>query len=217
MFNELLHIDSLHHAYVVYGDHELVFNNLSTFLETEVEVELHGNPDLSIINEDVLTIDTVRSIVSSNARKALNGKKIYIIQSRVLTRESQNALLKVLEEPQPDTHFFILLNSEGSILPTLLSRVIEINMVNKNEVHADVTDFINSSLSQRLKLVDEIAKEKDRQRASRLIHGILHQRDRVKFSSTTLKALEIGSRYIDLPSSSVKMLLENIALKFSKK
>jgi hypothetical protein len=212
-----LNKDSLHHAYIVYGDHLVIGESLNSFLEKELSFSMHGNPDLMIIDEDVLAIDTVRSIVESSSRRPIGEKKIYIIKSRVLTMQSQNALLKILEEPNPNTHFFFLIDNKGSILPTLLSRVIEVDMIHQDSVHVDVTDFINAPLNDRLKMVEGIAKEKDRKRASQLIHGLLNERSRVSVTPAALKALELGSRYVDLPSSSVKMLLENIALTFKKK
>jgi DNA polymerase III delta prime subunit len=212
-----LNKDSLHHAYILYGNHSGLSDALNVYLEKDLSFSVHGNPDYYIVDEDVLTISTVRSVVESSSRKPLNGKKIYVIKSRVLTRESQNALLKIVEEPNQNTHFFFLLDNKGSILPTLLSRVVELDMSEQDAIHTDTIDFINSSLKDRLKMVEVITKDKDRKRASQLINGLLRERSRVKMNGATIKALELGSRYIDLASSSVKMLLENIALTFEKK
>lgn len=211
-----LNKDELHHAYIFYGNHKDIYPNLVEYIESELAISAIGNPDFQSVTEDVLSINTVRSLVDSSSRKSLTEKKIYIIKSRNITHESQNALLKILEEPNPGTHFFILMQNKGMILPTLQSRVIEIDAEN-TAAQEDVVDFINSNVTERLKLIEEMVKDKDRNRASQLINGMLEERGRVALNPATIKALAIGAQYIDLPSSSVKMILENIALKFKKK
>ena len=213
MLGKILHKDSLHHAYILYGQKDFVHENICNFCEKLLGISVNGNPDFMIIDQDVLAIDTVRTLTSSAQKRGLGEKKIYVIHTRNMTRESQNALLKILEEPQENTHFFIVIGERGLVIPTLQSRVIEFDIKEKDSQHSDVIDFAKASLQERMKIVDEIAKEKDRARASSLIHGILEDRERLQINPAALKALAIGSKYINLPSSSVKMILENIALK----
>jgi DUF438 domain-containing protein len=56
------------------------------------------------------------------------GWKILIIDSMGdLNRHSQNALLKILEEPRPKTLFLLILHDGGKVLPTIMSRTIPLH------------------------------------------------------------------------------------------
>lgn len=49
--------------------------------------------------------------------------KVFILyDAERMLPASSNALLKTLEEPQPNTYFLLLTSNEGAILPTILSR-----------------------------------------------------------------------------------------------
>ena len=104
------------------------------------------------------------------------------------------------------------------MLPTLVSRVVEIDVVNSGVENEDVTTFLKGSLHDRLLLADDIAGKKgevkDRNRATSLVQGLLENRHSAKLSPETVKALAVALKYVHLPSSSVKMLIEYIALTF---
>ena len=71
-----------------------------------------------------IRIDQIRAVKEFVFKKpALSEKKVVIIDSAdSMTKESANALLKVLEEPPLDTHFILTTSSKEAILPTILSR-----------------------------------------------------------------------------------------------
>ena len=71
-----------------------------------------------------IRIDQIRAVKEFVFKKpALSEKKVVVIDSAdSMTKESANALLKVLEEPPLDTHFILTTSSKEAILPTILSR-----------------------------------------------------------------------------------------------
>lgn len=81
--------------------------------------------------------EAVMDLMESTRMKSYRGKgKVYVIHGmETMTVEGQNALLKTLEEPLEGIHFILLTKSEGSILPTVLSRsnVVEFNGMTQEE------------------------------------------------------------------------------------
>ena len=87
-----------------------------------------NHPDVSILtnadNKISIGIDEVREgIAATQTCSYEGGYRFWIIdEAQRLTEEAQNALLKTLEEP-PDSLIIILVaQSEGSLLPTVVSR-----------------------------------------------------------------------------------------------
>ncbi len=120
----------LHHAYVLEGDKENIRTQLFSFIEDQIQQSVRGNPDVWHSQFETLTVDDARALRDTQSNKAITtGKKIFIIETRLMTIEAQNALLKVFEEPTPNTHFFIITPTAEVFLPTLKSRVVR--MVNK--------------------------------------------------------------------------------------
>jgi DNA polymerase III gamma/tau subunit len=73
------------------------------------------------------SIDEARELVSY--QKTTSSDKRYIIINKkfsISRGDSQNALLKILEERNPDTFIIILTESINTILPTVLSRCVTI-------------------------------------------------------------------------------------------
>lgn len=75
-----------------------------------------------------LKIDQVRGVKEFvNKRPALSKKKVVLMDNvHKMTKESANALLKVLEEPPEDTHFFLVAQGKENLLPTVLSRTYQV-------------------------------------------------------------------------------------------
>ncbi|HSX18078.1 MAG TPA: AAA family ATPase [Candidatus Saccharimonadales bacterium] len=73
-----------------------------------------------------ISIDTIREVIRFLRLKALgNGgiRRVVIIENaQHLSIEAQNALLKILEEPNDDTVFILTAPNEQSLLPTIVSR-----------------------------------------------------------------------------------------------
>jgi hypothetical protein len=80
---------------------------------------------IEILPEDDKTsigIDQVRQIKSNLKLKSLDHRIIMINNAQFLTIEAQNSLLKILEEPPKNVHFFLSSDNINSILETIQSR-----------------------------------------------------------------------------------------------
>ncbi|ERP30802.1 ATP-binding protein [Chitinivibrio alkaliphilus] len=74
--------------------------------------------------ERSLPVDWIREIRTTVERGAVSGSSVVILIEGidVLSKESANALLKMLEEPPENTHFILLCRSPERVLPTIVSR-----------------------------------------------------------------------------------------------
>lgn len=74
-------------------------------------------------------VDNIRAIIKSAQERAVDGKyKIFIIdECHMLTTQSWNALLKLIEEPPTYTIFIFCTTDPQKIPPTILSRVQRFN------------------------------------------------------------------------------------------
>ena len=113
---------NLHHANLLLGTTEEAESYLCSFCES-LGIKLANNPDFFAFRIPTFGIDEARELSLLSARKALTGKKIFLIASARLTLEAQNALLKTFEDPFPDTFFFLAVREEALVIPTLRSRI----------------------------------------------------------------------------------------------
>ncbi len=118
------------------------------------------NPNLLLVDtlseKKNIDINQIRELITNLNRSSFNNKERFIIMDNIetLNISSINALLKVLEEP-PSNTYFILINNNRFILPTLKSRCINfkisldhktsISVVNKI-LNDDIMKFINKDL-----------------------------------------------------------------------
>jgi DNA polymerase III subunit delta' len=102
-------------------------------------VQAQNHPDLHLIYKELITtfpgkeghkaselsIDVIRrEIIEKVGMKPLLGRnKVFLIlEAELMSRSAQNALLKTLEEPPPNTYLFLISEQLGALLPTIRSR-----------------------------------------------------------------------------------------------
>ncbi len=90
---------------------------------------------LIVIPEDGkdITIDQIRALYSDTKSVHDKGLVVVIDDGDRMSHPAQNALLKLLEEPPQNTLFILTSHNQGSLLPTILSRLstIEVRRVSK--------------------------------------------------------------------------------------
>ena len=106
-----------------------------------------SNPNfISIdIEEDKKSIDInqIRNLILNLSKSSFNTKPrlVLIDNIELLNINSVNALLKIVEEPN-DNIYFILINNNKKILPTLKSRCLNYNIHLKSEESFDISNKI---------------------------------------------------------------------------
>ena len=92
---------------------------------------LSGNhPDVHILapEKNSIKVDAIRDLNRAMGLASYEGgRKIAIIRrADCMNENAQNALLKTLENPSGDALFFLLTESPGALLPTIVSRCLEV-------------------------------------------------------------------------------------------
>jgi len=119
-----------------------------------------SNPNLTLvdtlIDKKSIDINQIRELIINLNKSSFNEKERFVIIDNIetLNISSINALLKILEEPPTNT-YFILINNDRFILPTLKSRCINfkifldhktsISVINKI-LDDDILKYINKDL-----------------------------------------------------------------------
>ncbi len=228
--NHFDYIKSLdHHAYFIHSFKDSV-EKLKNYLKDTFNIEHAQNPDFYHEKFETLGIDESRRIKENHLSKSFvaGGKRIFIIEADAMTHEAQNSLLKIFEEPHENIHFFIIMPSSVILLPTLKSRLMIMRVQSETEVESgifslkDIENFLKSTLKERIDFVDEIAKKisdeklgkKDAIEFLEKLEHVLYKKG-IKKNEKTLKAVLQAREYIGDRSSSIKQILEYIALNIS--
>ena len=105
-----------------------------------------SSPNFTLIDtlseKKSIDINQIRNLILNLNKSSFNSKERFIIIDNIenLNKNSINSLLKILEEP-PSNTYFIIINNDRFILPTLKSRCINYKVFLKNDV-IDVTNRI---------------------------------------------------------------------------
>ena len=121
------------------------------------KIERQVYSDLEILdNPDGLKVDEIRELAYRSSSSSYEGeRKVFIIKNiNKMKKEASNALLKLIEEPNEGS-FFILLNPNLNILPTIKSRSILIKIKNKNFEELGVDQYTYSFFRGNSKEIEE--------------------------------------------------------------
>jgi DNA polymerase-3 subunit delta' len=167
----------------------------------------HRHPDVHHIVPEglVIPVDVVReTVIPEAARSAFEGLyKVFIIEEAdCMNDAAQNALLKTLEEPQPDTVFVLISDDEDELLETLRSRCRVLHLEPISE------DVIVSLLEQGgapgdRAVVSARASEGDLRRARELAFEEFARARRARWASlpgrleSFLEALDVASELLE--------------------
>ena len=197
---------------------ETARKSVEDFLQKNFKIKIgSANSDLQNIVCDTLTIDAARKIALDASRKSFDvGRKFFLIETNIITEEAQNALLKIFEEPNPGTHFFVIM-PQDILLPTLRSRMQVVNLENHSAEKSE--NILKKPFADRLemvkKIVDGIAdEEKTKQDAVALLNQIeteFYQKGEEKEVGNLMLCQNARASLYDR-GAPVKMILENLMI-----
>jgi len=182
--------------------------------------------DITLIeSEKAVGIAQVRDFQKRIFLKPLKSeqKAIILNAGNGLTLESQNALLKVLEEPPKNTIIILLVESDESVLPTILSRCktisLEKDIVEQKDLDEYVKIFLslkNNGVGDRLKLAEDHSKDKET--ALRFIEGLILSTENVlrtspkKDLADAIKLMQKTYTEIKTTNANLRLAMENLLL-----
>ncbi len=238
---EQLFPGDLYHSYVVEGDPSVLANELLWFLESRGEIEKQSQDVICQMYES-FTMEDSRAIKDWHNKLGItSGKKICILAAKFINKEAEQALLKIIEEPAINTHFFMVVPDSSVLLPTIISRVQIVKIpaqnilnvlsknretIESNEIIKEASSFIEMTSANRVNKIAQIIKEKKEDENSNLrfyalsfineLEHIFYQKFKENRKDKKvifiLGELAMSRKYINAPGASVKMILEHLAI-----
>lgn len=146
---------NLHHALLFHGNDlnelEMQARNLAGQALLMPD-ESHEHPDLFHLRPSgkmrIVSVDKTRALISElNRSSNQGGAKVALLhEADRMKKAAANAFLKTLEEPPPSTYLFLLTTRPYSILPTILSRCLQVRTTeqSKRPTDADWDDWMKA-------------------------------------------------------------------------
>ena len=161
-------VDNLPQSLLITGNSRVGLSTIARFLaelrRINPTIILPEKDEKIDIDKGVIGVDIMRRLYNET-RTINNSARIIIIDyAERMTVQSQNAFLKLLEEPSDNLHFILVTDSTAKLLPTILSRVqnLTIKPITTNQSNAlidslEVTD--NMQRSRLLFMADGLPAE----------------------------------------------------------
>lgn len=214
---------SLHHAYLIEGNED-VYARVRFFIEKDLNMPVRGNPDVWCGVFEKFGINEGRGLRDLQSNKPISGsKRIFVVVTQFFTNEAQNSLLKVFEDPTPDTHFFIITPSADVLLPTLRSRFfiverdkVDLSLASGTKDNASL--FLSGDIKERIDIIAPIINSKDKREALQLLDAMeavmLKKGDKIilRAYKDILSDIIDCRKYLHKNAPSVKMILEHLAI-----
>ncbi len=135
-----------------------------------IKFEGNANPDYAEITPDgkTLKIEQIRNLQARIVEKPITSRrKVYVIDDAdLMSEESQNCLLKTLEEPPEYAVIILIVSNESRILPTIKSRCVIIKfqpLTSKEikQVKPELSDDLIQLLEGSLQNAENIEQKKE--------------------------------------------------------
>jgi len=208
-------INTLHHAYLcISHDKERTGEILQEWWNKNISSEP------KVLTYQTFGIDDAHALSNITQYTVGDTQEGIIISAATITREAQNALLKLFEEPVAGLHFFVIVPSFDIVLPTLQSRMQKIAVAVEDTATFDAEKFLKDSPSKRLKTIERLLKKSEEgdEAKSGITRMIADELENALATNQKLRnpkiieALKTVRNYQNLQGASHKTLLEYLAL-----
>ncbi|MFO0955056.1 MAG: hypothetical protein U0526_00740 [Candidatus Saccharibacteria bacterium] len=138
------------------------------------------------------------------------GRYVVFTQAQRLTPEAANSLLKVMEEPPPDVHFILLVDTVAHVMPTLRSRshVRVLPTEPEEQTYALGRYFMQADVPGRIGMIAERKERADLQQLyAATLEYVRNQRDYASASWLMQFASYVAG------SGNMRLLLEAFAVR----
>lgn len=194
----------MHHANLIIGTKEWGMEQIPL-------CDREACADVSLLISDRMSIEDVRSLIyDAQLMPVERAYRSFVIQTGQILGEAQNALLKLFEEPNARTVFYLVLPREDILLSTLRSRLLLLAKEEQKEGEA-FKEFKKLGLADRIDLIAEKLKDEDIEWVQSLVRG-LSRHAAVSKNGALIHDVLMLERHIYTNGSAKKMLLEHVAL-----
>ena len=201
-----------HHAYVVAGGEGVATAILEQVNQAETSYVFSRH-------YDAFKVDDARTVKALQSEKT-DLPSVFIISFTTSGNEAQNAMLKVVEEPTPNTFFILVTPNPANLLATLQSRLEEVSAPEIKDLSSriPVSSFVGMTLAERFDMIKDLTDKKSDEPitkgevASFLDHLEQYLREQGVNDPELLHLLFDSRRYLSANGASIKMILETIAM-----
>ena len=230
------HLDknNLHHAYLIEGMRDEIIPEILVWLES-LGVKTSANPDFCQILIDNFKKEEAMDLRSMGSEKSFGAeKKIFIVGANSFSLDAQNILLKMFEEPIENTHFFLIVPDAHILLRTLVSRFYLISSrqgLAKDRLK-EAEKFIALPLNKRIEFIKLLIAEEESDNKEEIVvdnsarskalefldtlelvlHNKFVQSSTLNIKTDFFEQIFTAREFLRQPGSSVKSLMESVAL-----
>jgi DNA polymerase-3 subunit delta' len=183
---------------------------------SRIKSRLYPSRVVIFFKEDEFKVDDAREVIRE-AYIAEEKTKYIILASKFFNETSQNALLKLLEEPPRNIEFIVITESKSSLLPTVRSRM---------PLFTHKSEKQNLQLNISLKKLDlsalfDFIKEHERvpkHEAKELIEALYNKamQEKIMLNSSQLESFENAYKLINL-NARLNSVLSMLLMKFIRR
>lgn len=185
------------------------FEKILDFLKAKIAPEF-----LHIIESDEFKVEDAKEAVKE-AYLASSQEKYIVLAAKKYNIYSQNALLKILEEPPKNIVFIILTRSKSSLLPTIRSRLsIVVKKEHSNSsFYIDVRDIDLRFIYEFLQENKKIEKDEAKDIIKSLLNSVYERNlklkeDELDFFSKAVMLIELNSNIPNILTTLFLIILE---------
>lgn len=222
MLNEILKSGIEHpRSYLVKGEKENIIPEIFNVIEKEWGITAQGNPNILKIDSH-MGVDEARQVqeFASLSPFGDDALKVILLSAERVTREAQNVLLKLTEEPNKSLRIFIIVPKDVELLPTLLSRLEDISFAFENSGATPKTEagnFLYMGLKERFKLAEKIAKDEDETALDTFLRDLEKKIFKQKFPDTSIRekalsAISFAKTAAGTQGRPKRMILETLSI-----
>jgi len=203
-----------HHAILIEAAGEQGIASARQYIKEVLGLTIAANPDITLYEVEQYTVKDARALKGRAAQAPLGSRQAFVLVFERITHAAQNALLKLLEEPCPQTYFVLVVPSAHVLLPTVRSRVSVHTAQVDHAPSEQGQTFLSASPKERLAQIARLVKDADRPGARILCDGLeaalyaAHGGERHRM----LREVAFVRTHLARPGSSLKMLLEHLAV-----
>ncbi len=218
------------HAYFFGGQTEEGIERSLAYIEKELKLPTTGNPDVMVARYGLLSVDDARALGDFARQAPVTGNvKAIVMSAGRFFHEAQNALLKLFEEPPEGTYLFLIVPSEGNILPTLRSRLQPLPGSYERGESEIATEFLEATKAGKQKIIDRVldrmkSDKEEEKRLARidarlLVEGLLREAYTKERTPDMTAFLEDLTRFVPIlheSSAPLKPIFEHVMLTMPK-
>jgi len=183
---------------------------------TAIKNRLHPSRVVTFFKEDEFKVDDARSVIRE-AYIAEAQTKYIILASKFFNETSQNALLKLLEEPPRNIEFIIITESKSALLPTVRSRmplIVKHSEKERMDLEISLKKLDLSALFAFVKAHERTPKHE----AKLLIESLYNKtmQEEIMLSTQQLESFEMAYKLLGL-NARMNSVLCMLLMKFIKR